>query len=519
MHKHSSQIHLSTVALGILAAVFFVDSLKFIIDSLPYSQNWDDRYTVPFIAKIAFGYSLKPELFTYPTLPLYLGAIAMLFGRAVTFLTGADTPVVLQKDLWYPTFHYAFYVGCARVLFLALGTAAALLLADIARRFTGNRLASIITFLLVISCPTFVIHSRQYVNVDIAGLFFVVLCVWQLTRAEGRDDFRSTAVLPGIWAGMAIACKYQLGLVLVPCVCVIVLSKGDRRRKRIGFLLATACAAFLLSVPYFIIEFPKFVVGIGYTAGSYARGFAVHGESGFPQLQRYLLSVLETYGRVFFVVGGVGMCALARRDSRRCLLLSSFPLALVAFMSCMREYNWRSILPVYALFAVFVAYGVTEIAGRIGPATPLRFARFGNPLLIGAIAAIGLFAMDWNGLRDTYRRPPDSRIGATGWMKQNLPRKTPIWISQELALASTSLIATHDVRSFVLEDLEKGWEPCGVVVVPEASVRHQRPLATLLEKTSLQTVASFPGMDLPENPVHHYNSPGVRVVEMRGCRF
>gem|GEM_PF-3850833 len=296
-------------ALGLLLLLFFADSCRFSWAALPYSLNWDERYTLPPAAHVAFTPTLEPGLYTYPSFPIYLAAAGLKMGswfEAGSVSPPPDTRVYEKIYDWYPTFTSPKTVFGAKVLFTLIGTLTMLWIALLAKRFTGKTSSQFLAPGVLAVAPLFLVHSRAYVNVDIVGACCSIGCLCLLLFYERRNTFLFRSILPGILLGLSIASKYQLGLVMIPCLFSIWLYDGRDRMKKSLILLAVGAATFLVTVPYFIINNSQFLRGIGYCAFNYYNGFALHGPRGLPQLLHYIKGLIGAFGVGFALVGVVG---------------------------------------------------------------------------------------------------------------------------------------------------------------------------------------------------------------------
>ena len=145
---------------------------------------------------------------------------------------------------------------------------------------------------------------------------------------ESNNTVLSRSIIPGILLGLSIASKYQLGLVMIPCLLTIWLYDQNERKKKSLILLAIGAATFLITVPYFIVDNSQFLRGIGYSAFHYYEGFAWHGPRGLPQMLHYEKGLVEAYGVAFVLVGLIGFFYQARLNPKRTLILVVFPVAL-----------------------------------------------------------------------------------------------------------------------------------------------------------------------------------------------
>lgn len=75
--------------------------------------------------------------------------------------------------------------------------------------------------LMLLSAPLFLRHSWTYLDVDIVGATFVMLTVAACLLRPTRPSFTQSALVPGIFAGLAAASKYTLAIAVLPVLVAI----------------------------------------------------------------------------------------------------------------------------------------------------------------------------------------------------------------------------------------------------------------------------------------------------------
>src|SRR5262249_2817576 len=119
--------------------------------------------------------------------------------------------------------------------------------------------------LLVLATPLFFYDSWAYLNVDIVGTFFVTMTLAACLKGTRQCSIFDTALLPGVFAGMALDCKYTLLSVILPVLLAIWLY--TRPEHRLRWSLAAVCAmlvAFLIVAPYTVLDLPHFLDAVAF---------------------------------------------------------------------------------------------------------------------------------------------------------------------------------------------------------------------------------------------------------------
>ena len=156
----------------------------------------------------------------------------------------------------------------------------------------------------------------------------MVLTVASYLSATARPSVARSALVPALWAGLAAASKYTLGLVFLPVLMGIwMYQEGDRRLVSSGIAVATVCVTFLAAMPYALLDLPAFLNGLAFDAWHYGTAGHVgfNDEPGLTQLKNYANHLTSEFGLFGAVLATIGIVAAFRRDWRRCLLFLAFP--------------------------------------------------------------------------------------------------------------------------------------------------------------------------------------------------
>jgi prepilin signal peptidase PulO-like enzyme (type II secretory pathway) len=231
-----------------------------------------------------------------------------------------------------------------------------------------------------------------------------------------------------VFAGLSTGSKYTLAVLILPVLLAIVLYV--RRGSRMWTCLAAVTAmtaAFLVAVPYSVIDIPGFLNGIAFEASHYAGGHVGwDGDPGLPQLAYYTARFVSEFGIVGVLVTILGVFTFSVADWRRAAIVVSFPAALLWLLASQRVHFPRNALALYAVVAMLLTYGIVSVHGwivklaeRSGWATP-------HPARVRIVASLLLFAIavPWWHLRDQFSDRTDSRKLAETWLEKRL---SPGW--------------------------------------------------------------------------------------------
>ena len=388
--------------------------------------------------------TLHPYTFNYPSLPKYLAAVGMAAG----FLQSAGRREIQDVgrlgNVGFPHYDTPRVLRSARQLF-ALLSIVALAATGWAAYLASQRPASIFLAPLALAAtPLFFSDSWRYLNVDIIGACFVVLTVAAVLQGTREPSIYRLAIVPGLFAGLAAGSKYTLALVIVPVLLAITLYvNAGRRIAACAAAAAATAAAFLVAVPYSLIDLPGFLNGVASEAYHYAGGHAGYqAEPGLQQLRYYTGHFIAEFGAPGMLLAAIGAFVFSIADWRRALILLSFPFALVWLLASQRVHFARNVLSVQPLIGMFVAWGLIVIHGAVIRLAAQRgfFDRAGwrqrvkRP--VGAAVALLLLTVAvplWH-VTDQFRDRTDSRTRVQRWIQEQLPPDWSIVVPSQLGV-------------------------------------------------------------------------------------
>ena len=433
-----------TAGLVLLCAATLFLLFRQIEGTMPYPYHADEGFISGPAYNILVKGQLHPHRFNYPSLPAYIAAASMAVGfvRGATHLELRDVNQIGRVT--YPSYETPRVMKTARQAF-ALLAVVCLATTGLSAFHASQRPATMVLApLLLIASPLYFRHSWLYLNVDIVGTSFVMLAVAACLAGSIRPSIRRSAILPGVFAGLAAGSKYTFAIVVLPVVLSIGLHYPRARAvAACGAAVGAMIAAFLAAVPYSLIDIPGFLNGIGYEAFHYASGHAGSaGEPGWPQLLFYSRHFLGEFGYVACALAVLGLGRLAVIDWRRAAVLAIFPAALLWLLISQRVHFTRNALAIHPFVAMGAAYGLLTLHGWIVQAAARRgWARATIP--VPALAAVILVIATvpvWH-LASHLKVRRDSRNLAAQWVDQHLPLNWAIVVPKELGFDTRGLDA------------------------------------------------------------------------------
>lgn len=424
-------------ALVLLSAGVLWIQFRHIDSTLPYPRHVDEEaVSAPAFVGLVTG-SFHPSNFNYPSLPTYLAA----GGMAVGFLRAAGRQEIQTVEsignVGYPYYATPAVMQGARQLYALLAIVALAVTGMSAWLALRRPVLVVLAPVVLLTSLLYFDRSWSYLNVDIVGACFVSLTIAACLLGTRHPSMLQLAVIPGALAGLATASKYSLAVAILPVLLAIGFEfTGIRRLHAWLAALAAMVAAFVVAVPYSLLDLPAFLNGVGFDMYHYAAGHAgFDGPPGLSQLRFYAGHLASEFGTIGVMLAIVGLCVCAAADWRRAAVLAAFPVALLWLLTSQRVHFTRNALSLHAFVAVFAAFGLaalhgwaTGLAARTGWGRWMATAR--GRAVVGVVLVF--VALPWWHVVDHFRDRTDSRNQARAWIEARLPDDWTIVIPSQL---------------------------------------------------------------------------------------
>ncbi len=401
------------IALGLALRLWNIDW------SLPFITHPDEPLSVNGAIRMLRTGDLDPHNYHWGSLIFYLNALVygiyFLFGKLAGVFAGPSD--LLYLDVENIAVGYApmpVLMILARAL-VAIGGAVSVGLIYLIGRDMQDRAAGLAAALLLAVSPTSVALSHV-VKSDTFLVLFSLVSVLGAVRVL-RDPRRGNYILAGIGIGLAVASKYNAVLIALPVVVAHGLVFGWRgfRRREIFLAALAAVAAFLVAMPFALLDFPAFWSGLTYDLLHYAGGHTGAEGSSFAW---YSVFVWGEYG-VLALLALAGLFALLR--SRPAMVLAAFPVAYFAFVSLFAVHFETTILPIAPFILLFAAALLRRVYDWVIPL--IRLPHPSASLLSAALVVlVALPSFSRTAQNDVNLARPDAREKARVWIDANLPR-------------------------------------------------------------------------------------------------
>ena len=346
-----------------LGAVLRLIGLQY---GLPHVYNPDEVAIMARALSFAKG-TLNPGNFLYPTFFFYV-----LFAWVGVYLAGAwavgRARSVAELQQLYFTDATGIYTA-GRLLGAAAGTVTIAAVYALARRVTGPRAAAAAA--LFVAVAPLHVRDSHYVKHDVPATLAIVIAYVALLRAWADDGpaprpARRLA-LAAAACGVAFSTHYYCVFLAIPLLAVAWVADADRRTARVlrrfAMVTAVSVGVFLLLSPFIAAE--PATVWRDVTANREIVVDRAVRAGAFAPLARYgEMLVFDTVGVPVVLLAVVGTIAMVRAQLPRALLLLSFPVPFLLFISNTYPAS-RYLNPVIPFVGVFAGYGLAVLVERV----------------------------------------------------------------------------------------------------------------------------------------------------------
>ena len=397
------------ILLGVLACAFGARA-SYLSAGVPHAVGVDEPAIVNRALRILQTGDWNPHGFDYPTLVIYLqtGVTFLCFRLGSWWGHGAHLGAV---DIG------AVYVA-GRFTVALVGTATVWLTYRLGKELDSRLLGLVAAAQLAV----YTMHVREshYILTDVPTTALVALAL-HLTLRAIRLRTVSAYAWAGCAAGLSAAAKYN-GIVVAVAIALAWLlherSAPDRWRKALAAILAMT-VAFLIAVPYAILDLPTFRNGV---EAQVAR-FSAQRPGTDPPWRVYLMH-LSLAWRFWVPTAGLGTLIVMgqRRSLKRWIIPIGFVIAYFSVLATHTVVFGRYALPLLPAMCLLAAVPVVELS-RFGRQY-LEHRSVAHVLaVLGTLTVTAAFAsgsIEW--LREFRRQ--DTRWIAGEWILATLPKGT-----------------------------------------------------------------------------------------------
>ena len=440
--------------LGII--VFIGGALRFagITYGLPFTYRPDEPTLFGIALRMIKTGDLNPHWFGYPPVIFYLNAIVLAIFSAITRTLGMSSGVA---DLPYPeiltigvghTVMPALFL-LSRGLTALFGSMCIPVTYLIGRKIHSHSFVALFAAALLAVSPA-AVSASQSIMPDSFALFFLLISLWGAIRILG-DPRLQNYVLAGCSVSLAVASKYNAGVIILPLFAAHFLRFGTAgaRRKELYIALGASAIAFLLVTPFAILDYQSFFNGFILGPMQYAvEGHLGQEGNAFSWYVNYLTSV-EGWWTILALIS---ILVLLYKRSRIGIVLMIFPGGYFLAISQLQIRNDRTVLliiPILALLAAWLIENLSEWFHRF---------HLPRPLIAGAIGLASMYFLATPFqvalARDSRLNIADGREQARQWLESNLPAGTRVAVEGYAPYLDTRRFVVYGVETIPNHPLE-----------------------------------------------------------------
>ncbi len=402
--------------LSLLVRVWSIDF------GLPYLYHPDEPNKIAIAQNMFKTGDLNPHYFYKPTLFIYLNALAYIpyysFGELLgVFNSPTDIlpPVMLTMGVGLAPTPSAVLMG--RLLTTVCATTSVFVVFLIGRQISAEASVGLLAALLMSISITNVANSR-FITENSFVVFFTLVATWASIHIYQRGETRDY-IVAGIATGLALSSKYPGGVIgILPLVAHFINPKRkgfNDYRLYLTFIFIPI--AFLVTTPFALLDYEKFLEDTLYEVGHYSTGHAgMEGNS----LIWYLTYMWQTAGSIY-ILAVLGIILGIHSRSKDIIFLSIFPLAYFIFISSFAVRNDRTLLPMtpfmFLLAASFWVHLLNK-AKELPSKTIRHLSIFATVCILGVSLVLSISLVVKNIIQ---RTAVDSRETARVWINDNLP--------------------------------------------------------------------------------------------------
>jgi 4-amino-4-deoxy-L-arabinose transferase-like glycosyltransferase len=387
-----------------ILTVAFAVRVAFLLTGVPYAVGIDEPAIVNRALRITQIGDWNPHTFDYPTLVIYLEAGLLAGLRWLSRTTGTWASIT---DIPLRT-----VFGASRLAVAVLGTATVWLTYRLGKALDSRAVG----ILAAAQLAVYPMHVREshFILTDVPTTMLTTAALVLALRAARRHSVAAYA-WAGCAAGLAAAAKYNGAVValIIPIVWTVYERTAPDRWRKLGAALLASLAAFLLAVPYAILDWTTFWAGLA------AQIWRTDPRVVDPAWHTYLLHLSLTWSPwlPLAAIGG-GIVLVRRRSLGAWLVLGTFLVAYFVVLSTHHAVFGRYTLPLLPGLCVCAAVPAASAARFLTRFTGHRW--YGLTMLaMGTIMTLPFASATFGWLTDFHQ--PDTRTVAAEWMVRQLP--------------------------------------------------------------------------------------------------
>jgi hypothetical protein len=386
---------------------------------LPYTYHPDEPVNLSRVHQMFLNRTLKPPRFGYPSLFFYtqllVHSVHIGIGEVVGWFPSATAlrmPSVETAGNGITRDSSVVVLARSTTVVLNIGLVGATMW--LGWLLSRRRSAAILAGLLVAVHPNLV-HNARLATPDTLSALTATVAI-AAAVAVARNPSTRNYLLAGGAVGLAAGSKYNVVVVAVGLVTAYAMGRGRFRMDAPKLVLAgvAACAVFLLTTPFAVLDFHKFWHDATFVVDRYDA--PVRGPSSLEANVRWVWS---STGPVLLLLLGAWLV-----PSRKLLLIPLvFVVTYIAVISEAAVHFERNLMPALPALLAVAAVVAAEVARRIATNRNVSYQ--------AAVVVITVVITAWPAFlatRDSVRATHDPRAEARAWIETNIPPKSRILV-------------------------------------------------------------------------------------------
>lgn len=381
---------------------------------LPYFTHPDEWLYMLHAMKMLASFDPNPHYFENPPMLTYIYAFASLIIFFIYKLAGVVTSAAEFGRLFAinPTIFYQ----TAMFITALFGIGSCIIVYRISERI--SRSTGLFSSALLAFAFLHVRDSHYGVN-DIPATFFMLTAFYFILKIYQRGA-GTDYLIAGIFSGIAIATKYNVGLILFPLIIGHGLKGNLTDRSGIRHLLLSlfACAiSFLLVCPWILLDYHNFFTD--FFAQAKLANASWFGQSTESSYFQYLKALAWGYGVIPILLAFIGAAKLLNLNRATFVLLVSYPLVYYVLMGFSKLFYVRFAIPLIPFLCIFSALGISFAIEKCRESN----RKFISYLLLICCIAQGLV---FSIIHNRIIMESDTRIIARNWIINNVSSKSKL---------------------------------------------------------------------------------------------
>lgn len=514
-------LKISVLGLTVILLFSAVARFNFIHNSKPYPRHVDERLVVNSANHVIHFPGLDPHQFMYPSIPVYLTAFGEVTGYLIEKFRGRINRISDLTWAVYPYYDQPNVIWPAKYLFSFFSLIVLLIVALIAYHLTSQPLSLILAPCILCLSELFLFHSREYINTDIVCSLVVTSGILYLCYTWGKNDLAHRLIIPGIVCGLAVACKYTHGILVLPFIIALKSQYPENKiflrhtmlfRQTLGLFIYLGITpenkiflrytmlfrqilglfiylgiTFILVMPYIVIHLKDFIIDLNHERLNYSRGHIGYtSEPGWDHLVYQTKGFWDNFGLGAWLLAIFGMFWLVKTYHKKGLAVIAYPVIFTLYFCLYKTNFYRNLLPVYAMFPVFATCGILGLyrysTQYLDKYAPEKYVFLQRGIVIMVISSSIFLTAPLKEIVSEYQCIPESRNEAIKWIQAVVPEGSNIVVAKQLSFDYRPLKDNYNIQEILLqrtdwsnEEKEELENLNAYFLVPEYGYDHRWP--------------------------------------------